>query len=134
MCAVDWMYAILVKCLYLTVICKSFVYSSRRWRNWLRHCATSWKVLGSIPNSVIGIFPSNCTIALGLTHPLIEMSYKEYCLWDESSQCVGLTTLPLLCANCFEIWDPQPPGTLKGMSGPVQGYVSHHIQSDLVNQ
>jgi len=27
-----------------------------RWGNWLRHCATSRKVAGSIPNGVIGIF------------------------------------------------------------------------------
>ena len=26
------------------------------WRRWLRHCATSRKVAGSIPNGVIGIF------------------------------------------------------------------------------
>jgi hypothetical protein len=27
-----------------------------RWRNWLRHCATRWKVAGSIPDGVTGIF------------------------------------------------------------------------------
>jgi len=27
-----------------------------RWHSWLRHCATSWKVAGSILNGVIGIF------------------------------------------------------------------------------
>ena len=27
-----------------------------RWRSWLRHCATSWKVAGSIPDGVIGFF------------------------------------------------------------------------------
>ena len=27
-----------------------------RWRSWLRHCATSQKVVGSIPDGVIGIF------------------------------------------------------------------------------
>ena len=27
-----------------------------RWRSWLRHCATSRKVAGSIPHGVIGIF------------------------------------------------------------------------------
>jgi hypothetical protein len=30
---------------------------SRIWLlTWLRHCATSWKVAGSIPDGVIGIF------------------------------------------------------------------------------
>ena len=27
-----------------------------RWRSWLRHCATSRKVAGSIPDGVFGIF------------------------------------------------------------------------------
>jgi len=26
--------------------------------------------------------------------------------------CLGLTTLPRSCADCLEIWEPQPPGTL----------------------
>ena len=28
---------------------------STRWRSWLRHCATSREVTGSIPDDVIGI-------------------------------------------------------------------------------
>jgi hypothetical protein len=39
------------------------------WRSWLRHCATSWKVAGSIPDGENGIFhlynPSGHTMALG---------------------------------------------------------------------
>ena len=27
-----------------------------RWHGWLRHCVTNWKIAGSIPNGVIGIF------------------------------------------------------------------------------
>jgi len=46
--------------------------------NILRHCATNLKVMGSIPNSVIGIFRSSRTIALALNNPLTEMSYQEY--------------------------------------------------------
>ena len=48
-----------------------------RWRSWLRQCATSRKVAGSIPDGVIGICnchkPSGRTMALRLTHPLTEM-------------------------------------------------------------
>jgi hypothetical protein len=48
---------------------------------WLRHCATNKKVAGSIPVGVIGIFhlhnPSSRTMALGLTHPLTEMSTRN---------------------------------------------------------
>jgi len=27
-----------------------------QWHSWFRHCATNWKVAGSIPDGVIGIF------------------------------------------------------------------------------
>ena len=51
------------------------------WRSWLRHCATSRKVAGSIPDGVIGIFnwnnPSGRTMALVLTQPLTEMSTRN---------------------------------------------------------
>jgi hypothetical protein len=45
-----------------------------RWRNWLRHCATSRKVVGYIPDGVTGIFSD---IILGLTQPLTEMSTRN---------------------------------------------------------
>ena len=52
-----------------------------RWRSWLRHCATSRKVAGSIPDGVIGFFhwhnPSGRAMALGLTQPLTEMSTRN---------------------------------------------------------
>ena len=52
-----------------------------RWRSWLRHSATSRKVLGSICDGVIGIFhrrnSSGRNIAVGLTQPLIEMSTRN---------------------------------------------------------
>ena len=34
-----------------------FRYGGTRWRSWLRHCATSRKVAGLIPDGVIGFFP-----------------------------------------------------------------------------
>jgi hypothetical protein len=43
---------------------------------WLRHCATNRKVTGSIPDGVIGIFPSGRTMALGSTQPRTEMSTR----------------------------------------------------------
>ena len=50
-------------------------------RSWSRHCATSRKVAGSIPDGVVGIFhwhnPSGRTVALGLTQPLTEMSTRN---------------------------------------------------------
>jgi len=35
----------------------------------------------------------------------------------KGGRCVGLTTLPPSCANCVEIWKPQPPGTLRACPG-----------------
>ena len=54
---------------------------------WLRHCATSLKVAGSIPDNVTEIFhshnPSGRTMALGLTQPLREMSIPKRILeWE----------------------------------------------------
>ena len=47
---------------------------------WLWHYATNRQVAGSIPDGVIGIFqwhnPSGCTMALGSTQPLTEMSTR----------------------------------------------------------
>ena len=43
--------------------------------------------------------------------------YQEYFLGGKGGQSVGLTTLPLSCADCLEIWDPQPSGTLMVCSG-----------------
>jgi hypothetical protein len=46
------------------------------WRSWVRHSAIK-NVAGSIPDGVIGIFPSGRTITLGLTHHLTEMSTRD---------------------------------------------------------
>jgi len=43
----------------------------------------------------------------------------------KGSRCTGLTTSPPSCADCPEIWEPQPPGTL-GLSRPVMGLLYHY--------
>ena len=43
--------------------------------------------------------------------------YQEYFLGAKGDRCVGLTTLPLSCADCPEIWEPQRPGTLGACPG-----------------
>ena len=42
--------------MWLAFVNKVMNIRGTRWRSWLRHCATSWKVAGSIPDDVIGIF------------------------------------------------------------------------------
>jgi hypothetical protein len=55
--------------------------------------------------------PSGRTVALGSTQPLTEMSTR-----GKGGRCIGLT-LPPSCAECLEICEPQPPGTLKACPG-----------------
>jgi hypothetical protein len=43
--------------------------------------------------------------------------YQEYFLGGKGGQCIRLTTLPPACADCLEIWEPQPPGTLRACPG-----------------
>jgi len=43
--------------------------------------------------------------------------YQEYFLGSKGGRCVGLTTLPPSCADCLEIREPQPPGTLRACPG-----------------
>jgi len=56
-------------------------HGSTWWRRWLRHCAKSRKVAGSIPDVVIGIFhghiPSGRSMVMGLTQPLTEISTRN---------------------------------------------------------
>jgi hypothetical protein len=64
---------------------------------WLKRCATNQKVVGSIPDGVIGIFHwhnfSDGTMALGLSQPLTEMNTWRIS-WEECSRCIRLTTQP----------------------------------------
>ena len=59
---------------------------------------------------------SGRTVALGSTQPLTEMSTRNISWGDKGGRCVGLT-LPPSCADCLEIWEPQPPGTLRVCPG-----------------
>jgi hypothetical protein len=103
--------------------------------SWLRHCATNRKVAGLIPDGVIGIFhwhnPSSCSMALGLIQPLTELSTRNISWEGRGSRCIGLTTLPPSFANCHEIWEPQPPGTLRTCPGLHREflYLTTHILS-----
>jgi len=39
--------------------------------------------------------------------------YQKYFLVVTGGRCVGLTTLPPSCASSLEIWEAEPPGTLR---------------------
>jgi len=55
-------------------------------------------------------------MALELTQPVTEMITRNISL-GKGGRCVGLTTLPPPCADCLEIWESQPPGTLRTCPG-----------------
>jgi len=58
-------------------------------------------------------------MALELTQPHTEMSTRNIS-WGEGGKGgrgVDLTSLPLSCADRLEIWEPQPPGTLRACPG-----------------
>jgi hypothetical protein len=86
---------------------------SMRWRNWLRHYATCRIVAGSIPSDVSGLFSIYLIIpALGLTHPLTEITRNLPGRGVKSDRCVRLIiSLPSLSQryrNC-EILDVSQP-------------------------
>ena len=87
------------------------------WRSWLRHCATSRQVAVSIPDGVTGIFhwhnSSPPHYGPGIDSTSNRNEYHEYFLGGKGCRCVRLTTLPPSCADCLEIWEPQPSGTLR---------------------
>jgi len=96
---------------------RSFLLIYGGWSSWLRHCATSWKVASSIPDGVGGIFhwynPSGSEVDSASNRN----EYQEYFLGGKGGRCVRLTTLSPSCADCLEIWEPRPPGTLRTCPG-----------------
>jgi hypothetical protein len=81
--------------------------------------ATTRTVLGSIPGGVTGffsdIFPSDRTIALWSTQPLVKMNTRNI-PGGKGGRCVRLTSPPSR-AECHEIWEHKPPGTFWATPG-----------------
>jgi len=55
--------------------------------------------------------PSGRTMALGSIQPLTEINTRNI-VWG-----VKAAGEPHLCADCFKIWKPQNPGTLRACPG-----------------
>ena len=55
-------------------------------------------------------------MSLGSTQPVTEMSVRNIS-WGKGGRFIWLTTLLPSCAECLEIWEPQPSGTLGACQG-----------------
>jgi hypothetical protein len=93
--------------IYVSHVVSTFTFFDQNFL-WISHhyfhpifCATNRKVAGLIPDGVIGLFrwhnPSDCTMALGSTQPLTEMSTRSIS-WGKGGRCVRPTILPPYCA------------------------------------
>jgi len=102
-------------------------YYDEYWALWARGGAVGWGTAIQAGRSrvrfpklslefYIDIISSGRTMALESTQPLTEMSRGIF-LVGKGDRCVGLTTLPPLCADCFDIWEPKTPGTLRACPG-----------------
>jgi len=119
-----------------------------RWCSWLRHCATSQRVVGLIPDGVIGIFhwhnPSGCTMALGLTQPLTEMSTRNISWGVKAANAYGwqpyyLQVPIVLKSGSLKLLEPSGPAqACNGIALPLpftgwyEGIQSHLDPSCLV--
>ena len=104
---------------------------------WLRCCATSRKVAGSIPHSVcsffidIKIFRSH--YGPGVDSVSNRNEYQEYFLGGKGGRCVSLTTLPPPCAvvkksGNLNFLEPSAP--LRACNGTALGFYSFLLQAE----
>jgi hypothetical protein len=93
----------------------------KRWRTWLRHCATSRKVAGSIPDGVIAIFHwfwhTDRSVALGSTQCLTEMNNRDISWWVKAAGVYGWQPYPFHGPIVLKSWEIQPPGALRVSPG-----------------
>jgi hypothetical protein len=56
---------------------------------------------------------------------------QEYFLGGKGGRRIGLKTLAPSCSNCLEIWEPQPPGTLRACPGLNRDCFTFYIHTHL---
>jgi len=81
------------------------------------------------PDFFIDILWPHC--GLGADSASNRNEYQEYCLTGIRGQFIGLTTVPPSCADCYEIWESQPPGTLKAHPGIVLPFIMSSSSSSV---
>jgi hypothetical protein len=100
--------------------CEHWTFGGTPWCSWLRHCTLTQKLMGLIPDGVIGIFhwhnPAGCTIALRLTQPVTEMSTRNISWLVHRAD--NLTT-----CMCWLSWNlgASASWNSRGLTRPVMG-------------
>jgi len=96
-------------------------YSTKGGMQWLRHCCTRRKVVGSIPDGAIGIThwlnPSGRSVLQGSTESLTKKSARGIS-WGKGGWSIGLTNLPPSCANFIEILGASSFWSFQALSRP----------------
>jgi hypothetical protein len=95
------------------------------WRSWLRHCATNRQVAASIPDGVSGFFhwhnPVGCTMALGSTQPLTEMSTRNISWGAKGGRLLRADNLTTFICRLSRNLGASTSWNPKGLSRPVMG-------------
>ena len=106
-----------------------------RWRRWLRHCATSWKVAGLILDGVIGIVywhnPSGRTMALGVASASNRNEYQKCFLGVKAAgawQLYHLHVPIVLKSGSFSLLEPS--GSVQACNGIALPFTLRHILRD----
>jgi hypothetical protein len=81
---------------------------------------------GGVTGFFSDIFPSDRTMVLGSTQPLVKTSIRNI-PGGKGGRCVRLTTSPHSRAECHEIWEPKPPGTLWTTRGLLRDSFTFYI-------
>jgi len=89
-----------------------------RWRSWLRHCAISRKVAGSIHGNFLLPYFFRQHNDPGVDSVSDRNEYQEYFLGEGGGGKNGrLITLLASCANCHEILEASTSCSPKGLTG-----------------
>ena len=115
------------------------IWSGTAVAQWLRRCATNWKIACSFPASVCGFFIDIKSFrphyGPGVDSASNRNEYQEHFLGVKSGRCVRLTTLPPSCAAVMKSGNLkflETSGPLQARNGtalplPLQHLVSSHL-------
>jgi hypothetical protein len=107
---------------FITTVISTTIYQQRNINKWeknvpLRIYCKFLRRLFTLHTSLLLLDWSVGTVMRYLKRASNRNEYQEYFLGGKGVRYVGLTTLPLSCADCLEIWEPRPTGTLRACPG-----------------